>query len=73
MLLHGQHATRELPPGEHSIRIHNTLVWKTIPVTLAPGQHARFAITNRAGFGTMAMIATLGVGPIYLTVEREDA
>jgi hypothetical protein len=27
-------------------------------------------VTNRAGWGTFAMVATLGVGPIYLKIER---
>jgi hypothetical protein len=71
VLTHGQETTVEVPPGEHRIRIHNTLVWKTLRVTLADDEHARYDIINRAGFGTVALIATLGVGPIYLTVERK--
>lgn len=70
VLSHGQEATRDVPAGTHRIRIHNTLVWKTIDVTLTPGEHARYAIVNRAGFGTTLMVAMLGVGPIYLTVEK---
>ncbi len=72
VLLHGQSATVEVPAGEHRLRIHNTLVWKTIPVSLAPGEQATFSIVNRAGFGTVALVATLGVGPLYLTVERRE-
>ncbi len=70
VLMHGQEASCEVPPGEHRIRIHNTLVWKTILVTLSPGETATYHIVNRAGFGTLVLVATLGVGPIYLTVER---
>ena len=70
VLLNGQSVTKEVPPGEHRLRLHNTLVWKNIPLDLKPGEHARFMITNRAGWGTFAMVATLGVGPIYLKVER---
>lgn len=70
VLMHGQEATCEIPAGEHRIRVHNTLVWKTIPVSLAPGETAAYRIINRAGVGTYALVATLGVGPIYLTVER---
>lgn len=72
VLVHGQAVTKEIPPGEHKLRLHNTLVWKTIPIDVKPGEHARFMVTNRAGFGTYALVATLGVGPIYLKVERES-
>lgn len=70
VLLHGQSATKDVAAGEHRLRFHNTLVWKNLTFTLAPGEHARFIVTNRAGFGTVALVATLGVGPIYLKIER---
>jgi hypothetical protein len=70
VLVHGQTATVALEPGAHKMRIHNTLVWKTVTFDAAPGEDVRFDIVNRAGFGTMALVATLGVGPIYLTVTR---
>jgi hypothetical protein len=52
--------------------VHNTLVWKTVEFTVGPAEHARFSVVNRASFGTYAMISLLGVGPLYVTVERED-
>lgn len=70
VLVHGQTETIEIAPGSHKMRIHNTLVWKNVPFEAAPGEDIRFDITNRAGFGTVALVATLGVGPIYLTVTR---
>lgn len=73
VLTHGHEATVEVPPGDHKIRIHNTLVWKTILVTLQRGEHAHYDIINRPGLGTVALIATLGVGPIYLTVARRGS
>jgi hypothetical protein len=72
VLLNGESVTKEVAPGEHHMRLHNTLVWKNIPLDLKPGEHARFLVTNRAGFGTYALVATLGVGPIYLKVERQE-
>jgi hypothetical protein len=71
VLVNGESVTKEVAAGEHRMRIHNTLVWKNIPLVLKPGEHVRFMITNRAGFGTYALVAALGVGPIYLTVERQ--
>jgi len=71
VLVHGQTATVEVEPGSHKMRIHNTLVWKTMMFDAAPGDEIRYDIINRAGFGTLALVATLGVGPIYLTVLRK--
>jgi hypothetical protein len=70
VLMHGESVTKEVPPGEHRLRFYNTLVWKNVALELRPGENARFMVTNRAGFGTVALVATLGVGPIYLKVER---
>jgi hypothetical protein len=71
VLVHGQTATVDIEPGEHKMRIHNTLVWKTVMFEASPGEEIHYDIVNRAGFGTMALVATLGVGPIYLTVTRQ--
>jgi len=72
-LLWGDSLTRDLPPGPHRIRVSNTLVWKTIQCTLAPGQQAYFEAVNRTGVGTIAMMMLFGVAPLYLTINRMDA
>ena len=69
-LLFGEEVSREVEPGEHRLRAHNTLFWKTLTVTLAPGEHARFSTVNRAGMGTFSLLGLLGVGPLYMTFER---
>lgn len=69
----GESASRDVAPGRHVLRAHNTLVWKTIECELNAGEEARFIIVNRPGFGTYAMLSLLGTGPIYLTFEREAA
>jgi hypothetical protein len=67
----GDRVTREVPPGPHRLKAHNTLFRKTIDVTLGVGEHATFTATNRAGFGTYSVFAFfLGGGPVYLTFER---
>jgi hypothetical protein len=38
-----------------------------------PGEHARFHVANRAGWGTYSLMGWIGAGIIYLTFEREDA
>jgi hypothetical protein len=70
-LLYGQSASRELEPGRHRLRIHNTLVWKTVHFDLGAGEHARFTAVNRAGFGTYSMLGLLGAGPLYVTILRD--
>ena len=72
-LLFGESFTTTVPPGSHRLRAHNTLVWKTIDCDLAPGEHARFEVVNRPGFGSYAMLGLLGSGPIYLRLERLTA
>ena len=71
-LLYGEAVSREVPPGPHRLRAHNTLFWKTVDLDLAPGEQARFRVINRAGMGTYSLLGLLGVGPLYLTFERED-
>ena len=71
-LLHGGKASREIPPGPHRLHFDNTWVWKNIDFKLAEGEHARFNVINRAGRLTWWMVALLGAGPMYLTVERDE-
>ena len=70
-LLFGEQVSREVPPGPHRLRAHNTLFWKTIDLDLAPGEHAVFRAINRAGLGSFSLLGLLGVGPLYLTFERQ--
>jgi hypothetical protein len=69
-LLFGERLTREIAAGPHRLRAHNTLVWKTVEFDAAPGEHVRYVAVNRAGPGSMALVALLGVGPLYVTLER---
>ena len=70
-LMYGDQVSREVAAGQHRLRAHNTLFWKTIDLTLAPDEHARFITINRAGMGTYSMLGLLGVGPLFMTFERE--
>ena len=71
-LLFGDTVSREVEPGPHRIRAHNTLFWKTVDLDLQPGEHARFVAVNRPGFGSYSLLGLLGVGPLYLTFERDS-
>jgi hypothetical protein len=69
-LLFGQQFTMEVLPGEHELRVHNTLMWRTLRFTVAPGGHARFGVVNRAPIGFYVLLLTIGVAPLVLEVER---
>jgi hypothetical protein len=70
-LLYGNVVTRDVAPGAHRLRAHNTLFWKTLEVDLKPDEEVRFNVINRAGTGTFSLLGLFGVGPLYLTFERE--
>jgi hypothetical protein len=69
-LLWGDSLTRELLPGPHRVRVHDTLVWKTVVFSLAPKEQLFFEVINRAGPGTYVLQLTLGAGPLYVTIRR---
>ncbi len=71
-LLWGDSVTCELEPGSHRLRVHNTLVWKTIDFTLRRSEPLFVEALNRAGPGTCLMLLVLGAGPLYVTVRRMD-
>jgi hypothetical protein len=70
-LLYGDTYSSDIEPGHHRLRVHNTLVWRTVEFDARPGDDVRFSVVNRTGWGTWWMLSLLGVGPLYVTVERE--
>jgi len=71
ILRFGDSVTREVEPGQHELRAHNTLFRQRHHLVFAPGEHIRFNVVNRPGWGTYAMMSVLGAGPLYLSLERE--
>jgi hypothetical protein len=69
-LLYGDSVRCDLPPGRHTLKVYNTLVWKTVEFTLRPGEQAFFEAVNRASTSTYLVVALLGVGPLYVRVHR---
>lgn len=69
----GEEVSREVKPGPHRLRVHNTLFWKTIDFTTAVGEHVSFMAINRRGLGTYSFLMYfVGTNIVYLTVERES-
>ena len=77
ILYYGDELTREISPGAHRLKAHNTLFSKTLEFTVGVGEHANFIAVNKPGPGTYSVwaffIGFLGAGPLYLTFEREGA
>ena len=72
-LLFGERTALEIPAGDHRLRVHNTLVWKTVTFAAGANEHVRFRVVNRAGLGSMTLVALLGVGPMFVKIERLTA
>lgn len=71
-LLYGDTLTLEAPPGPHRLRVDNTWKWTTVEVPLAPGEHAKFMVSSRAGSLAWFLLSMLGAGPMSIHLERED-
>jgi hypothetical protein len=71
-LLFGQSFTREIPPGSHRLRAHNTLFWKTIRFAVEPGEHLEFVVINKAGPLAMAILGVFGAAPLYLSIKQRS-
>jgi hypothetical protein len=67
-LLYGHTRTCEIAPGRHTLRLHNTLIWKTVIFDAAPGSHMHVTVWNRAWFGYYVMLFFVGAAPLGLGV-----
>jgi hypothetical protein len=69
-LMFGGSISRDVAPGPHTLRISNTLVWKTLSFDVKPAEQVRFLAINRPGKLTYPLLVVFGAGPLYLTVKR---
>ena len=69
-LMFGDAFGRDVHPGPHTLRVSNTLVWKTTHFDVKPGEQVRFEAINRPGRVTYPLLVMLGVGPLYVTLRR---
>jgi hypothetical protein len=70
-LLYGNTLTLSVAPGKHRLRVDNTWNWKTIDLDVARGEHPNFRAVSRAGRLTWFLIAALGAGPMYVSIEKQ--
>ena len=70
-LLYGETLTVEIAPGLHTLRVHNTLFWKTTSFDAEPGDHVHFTVWNRGwGEGYYLMIVFIGAAPLGVGLAR---
>jgi len=69
-LMAGDEMSHVVEPGRHRLKVDNTWNWKNVDFTVAPGEHVRFQTVSRGGRFTWFLVGTIGVGPMYVSVER---
>ena len=72
-LLFNERVERDIAPGAHRLRVHNTLFWKTIAFEAKPGETVHFQTVNYSGKGFLNLVLIIGVAPLFLAVERVEA
>jgi hypothetical protein len=70
-LLFNEKLDREIAPGVHRLRVHNTLFWKNLHFDAAPGETVHFEVVNYAGRGFLNLVLIIGAAPLFLAVERQ--
>ena len=70
-LMFGGSVTREVAPGPHRLRVHNTMVWKTMHFEVKEGESVSFTVVNRPGGSTNGLLTILGARPLYLDLTRD--
>ena len=71
-LVFGESASFDIAPGDHALKANNTLVWKTVPFSVAPGEHVQFEVANCATRFTLGFLSLIGVAPLYLRIEKKS-
>jgi len=70
-LLYGFKISRAVTPGRHRLQVDNTWQKKKLEFDIAPGEEVKFQTVNKMGKLTWFLVSTIGVGPMYVSIERE--
>ena len=73
ILRYGEVLTREVAPGSHRIKAHNTLSSHTLEVDAQPGEQIRIRCHNTIARGGILMLLTTGFAFIKVKLEREPS
>lgn len=69
ILRYGETLRRQVTPGSHRIKAHNTLSKDTIDVDVAPGQTLRIRCYNHFAKGGILMMLTIGFAFIKVRLK----
>ena len=72
ILRYGETLRREIPPGAHRIKAHNTLSSDTIEIDVPPGQTLRIRCHNHFAKGGILMMLAIGFAFIKVRLEVLD-
>jgi hypothetical protein len=70
VLRYGKIFTRDLSPGRHTVKAHNTLFGNTVEFDAAPGETVRFRCENGLTPGGIVMVLMLGVAYLKVRLTR---
>jgi hypothetical protein len=71
ILKYGEVLTREVTPGRHRVRAHNTLSRHAIEFDASPGEHVRIQCHNSIARGGALTLLTMGVAYIKVRLQLE--
>ena len=69
-LPYGKSYARDIAPGRHVVKAHNTLFGTTLEFEAAPGEEVRLSCSNSMSGGGKLMVLLMGVA--YLRVRLEQ-
>jgi hypothetical protein len=69
-LPYGVTLSRDIGPGHHVVKAHNTLFGTTIEFDAAPGEEVRLSCLNGLTGGGKLMVLMLGVAWLRVTLSR---
>lgn len=70
VLRYGKVFERELAPGRHTVKAHNTLFWQTVEFVAAPGETIRYRCENGLSPGGIIMVLMLGAAYLKVRLVR---
>lgn len=69
-LKYGKTITRDLAPGHHTLKAHNTLFGETVEFDAEPGETIRFRCENGLSPGGIIMVLFMGVAYLKVRLKR---
>jgi len=70
VLKYGKTFTRDLPPGHHKVKAHNTLFGHTVEFDASGGETVRYRCENGLTPGGIVMVLMMGVAYLRVRLKR---